>query len=262
MKVYEFGDKSKPIILLLPGTCFTWDGNYSRVIEGLQKSFFVACISYDGFDETEQTEFRSMLEETKKIEDYVKKHYNGRVHTAYGCSLGGSFVGLLVSRRNIIIEHGIIGSSDMDSAGKLAGKLKTKLAMPIIYRFIHNGGFKNKFMKRFMDKRMEQRGEYGREMMRMMGIGSRDLKFITKKSMENQFYSDMITELPEKIDVPGTTIHVFYALKMGEKYRERYYKYFKNPDIIEMDLEHEELLIMYPEEWIAKVEEVSAPLLT
>ena len=50
MKVYEFGDKQKPAILLLPGTCCYWRSNFGHVIEPLQKSFYVCCVSYDGFD--------------------------------------------------------------------------------------------------------------------------------------------------------------------------------------------------------------------
>ncbi|MFQ9150300.1 MAG: hypothetical protein ACLR6B_00735 [Blautia sp.] len=46
------------------------------------------------------------------------------------------------------------------------------------------------------------------------------------------------------IAVPGTTIHVFYALKMGEKYRERYHLYFKNPDIREFDLQARRALLL------------------
>ena len=53
MKVYEFGDKQKPAILLLPGTCCYWRSNFGHVIEPLQKSFYVCCVSYDGFDDTE-----------------------------------------------------------------------------------------------------------------------------------------------------------------------------------------------------------------
>ena len=40
----------------------------------LADSFRVLCVSYDGFDETEQTEFSTMLEETQKIEAYLKTH--------------------------------------------------------------------------------------------------------------------------------------------------------------------------------------------
>lgn len=59
----------------------------------------------------------------------------------------------------------------------------------------------------------------------------------------NQFCTDLYTKVGEKIQAPGTTIHVFYAKKMGKKYLERYHKYFADPDICEYDLQHEELLL-------------------
>ena len=59
----------------------------------------------------------------KKFEQEIKKKYGGRIKAAYGCSLGGSFVSLLIQRRNIHIDHGIIGSSDMDEAGHLMAKI-------------------------------------------------------------------------------------------------------------------------------------------
>ena len=67
MKVYCFGEKEKPVIFLFPGTCCHWKGNFGKVIEPLEEYFRVACVSYDGFDETEQTEFPTMTEETEKI---------------------------------------------------------------------------------------------------------------------------------------------------------------------------------------------------
>ena len=59
MKVYCFGEERKPVIFLFPGTCWSLEGsNFGKVIEPLEEYFRVACVSYDGFDETEQTEFR------------------------------------------------------------------------------------------------------------------------------------------------------------------------------------------------------------
>lgn len=104
MKVYCFGEKEKPVIFLFPGTCCHWKGNFGKVIEPLEEYFRVACVSYDGFDETEQTEFPTMTEETEKIEQYIKKEFGGHICAAYGCSLGGSFVGLLAARGNIHME--------------------------------------------------------------------------------------------------------------------------------------------------------------
>lgn len=61
---------------------------------------------------------------------------------------------------------------------------------------------------------------------------------------------------PTGIDVPGTEIHIFYALKMGEKYRARYLQHFARPVIHELDLQHEELLVRFPERWAALVREI------
>ena len=66
----------------------------------------------------------------KKIEEYIKEHLDGKIFAAYGFSLGGSVVSLLVSRQNIHINHAIIGSSDMDQAPKWLAHLETALLLP------------------------------------------------------------------------------------------------------------------------------------
>ena len=73
----------------------------------LERDFHVLCVSYDGFDETEQTEFPSMLAETEKIEAYLKEHCGGHIRAAYGCSLGGSFVELLAATAALGQERGL-----------------------------------------------------------------------------------------------------------------------------------------------------------
>lgn len=66
MKIYAFGKEDTPVILLLPGTCCHWKGNFLHVIPLLEADFRVLCVSYDGFDETERTEFPTMIDETEK----------------------------------------------------------------------------------------------------------------------------------------------------------------------------------------------------
>ena len=156
MKIYTFGQEAAPVILLLPGTCCHWKGNFGAVIPLLAEQFRVFCVSYDGFDETEQTEFPTMLEETEKLEAYIREHCGGHVRAAYGCSLGGSFVGLLVSRKKIHIDCGILGSSDLDQASALAAGLQTRLLLPLIYPVIRDGRFKSRFLQKRLDRRAEQ----------------------------------------------------------------------------------------------------------
>ena len=253
MKVYSFGDENAPVILLLPGTCCYWKGNFGKVIPLLADDYRVLCISYDGFDETEPTEFPTMTEETEKIEAYIRENCGGHIRAAYGCSLGGSFVGLLAARQNIHMDYGILGSSDLDQASPFAAKLQTNLLLPLIYPVIRDGQFKSRFLQKRLQKREAEMGNYVKAFMDMLG-GPRP--YVTLESCKNQFYSDMVTPLPDKIDVPGTEIHIFYALKMGEKYRERYMRHFAHPVIHEQDLQHEELLARYPEQWAQLVKSI------
>ena len=87
----------------------------------------------------------------------------------------------------------------------------------------------------------------------MFGIDKGGSPWITKQSVYNQFYSDLVTKVQHGIDVPGTTIHVFYATKMGEKYEKRYCTYFKNPDIRRHNMQHEELFCCHSAEWVEEV---------
>ena len=257
MKVYEFGDESNPVIVLLPGTCCYWKMNFGGVIPMLQEKFRVCAVSYDGFDETEGTTFPTMLEEVEKIEDYILEKHGGHICAVYGCSLGGSFVGLLAARGRVTMDHGILGSSDLDQAGKFKTGLLVKIGVPLFYPMIHDGEFKKGFMKKRSEKFMRENGEYGRKFMGMMkGPNGDGMPFVSKQSVANQFGSDMITPLPDNIDPKHGDIHIFYALKMGEQYRGRYLKHFAHPVIHEHDLRHEELLACYPEKWVDEVEKV------
>lgn len=252
MKCYTFGDKHNPVILLLPGTCCHWQRNFGEVIPLLERLFYVVCVSYDGFDETEDTIFPDMMTETKKIEAYIQEYHGGQICAAYGCSLGGSFVGLLVQRRNVHIDHAILGSSDLDQDAAWKAKLKCKIAIPLLHKIVSTGEYP-KALQGLMEKK---RTPYRDKFMAMFGIGNGGLPFIKRESVYNQFYGDLITPLNEQISVLGTTVHCFYAVKMGVEYLNRYQKHFETPVIHRFDMLHEELLVLYPERWAEKVKEI------
>jgi pimeloyl-ACP methyl ester carboxylesterase len=252
MKFYTFGDTQKPAILLLPGTCCHWKRNFGVVIPLLEPDFHVICASFDGFDETENTIFPDMLTETEKIEAYIQDNFAGHICAAYGCSLGGSFIGLLVQRKNIRIDHAILGSSDLDQSAPLPAKLKGKIVCPVLYKMFQTGKLPGWMQKR-LDKKTPEERAYMEPMLKMFGVGRQDMAFVKKESIYNQFYSDLVTPLEDNIDVPGTTVHIFYATKMGEEYEKRYRQHFKNPDIRRYDLQHEELLVCNPENWASEV---------
>lgn len=252
MKFYHFGASNAPVIFLFPGTCCHWKANFEGVIPLLEQDFHVVCVSYDGFDETEQTVFPDMVRETEKIETYIKENFGGHICAAYGCSLGGSFVGLLIQRKNIRMDHGILGSSDLDQSGGMSARFQAWLIGKVLWGMFQKGKLPGFMAKRLEDKPKEDRCYYDK-MLAMFGMNNTRMSFVKRKSIRNQFYSDLITPLEDGIDLPGTAIHCFYAEKMGEKYLERYKKHFKAPDIRCHDMQHEELLICYPQEWIQEV---------
>lgn len=182
MKVYAFGEENAPVILLLPGTCCHWKGNFGHVIPLLSDEYRVLCVSYDGFDETERTEFPTMLEETAKIEDYLKANCVGHIRAAYGCSLGGSFVGLLAARGNIRMDYGILGSSDLDQSSKFAAKLQTNLLLSLMFPMLRDGRFKSPLLQKRVEKQMRQMGDYGAAFLRILG-GARP--YLTQQSCKN-----------------------------------------------------------------------------
>ena len=66
----------------------------------------------------------------------------------------------------------------------------------------------------------------------------------------------MISTLFFFIDTAGNEIYILYALKMGEKYRARYYRYFAYRVLHELDMQHEELLAVHPKEWVELIEDI------
>ena len=72
-------------------------------------------------------------------------------------------------------------------------------------------------------------------------------------SIKNEYYTDLLTWLREDIFVENTKVHFIYANKMGQKYLNRYKKYFRDPDIREFDMQHEQ--------WLFGGEQYTAPVL-
>lgn len=245
MQIYEFGDQDKPVLMLFPGTFCHWKSNFGKVIPLLTKKFFTVCVSYDGFDEAEEMNFVSILLQTEKVEQYIQEHFSGKIYAAYGCSLGGSLVSQIVSRKRVKMSYAIIGSSDFDQSGKIIAAIKTKICVGLCYPLVHDGRFKNWFIQSIFKKYINKADDYVQAFLSVLG----DISFVRKENMKNLYFSDLVTPVSENISVSGTEIHILYAIKMGKKYLKRYYKYFINPIIHKQALRHEELLIMYPQEW-------------
>ncbi|MCR5594227.1 MAG: 2-hydroxy-6-oxo-6-phenylhexa-2,4-dienoate hydrolase [Lachnospiraceae bacterium] len=186
-----------------------------------------------------------MITVTEKIEKYIIDNHGGRLDAALGSSLGSSFVGQLIQRKKIHIDHGIFGSPDLDQSGKVSAKLQSMLVVPLLASFTKNEKKRNK-TKNLLKKTFLMDDEVAEKFMACFS------KF-SPESIKNEYYTDLLTHLEDDINVEHTKAHFIYANKMGEKYLERYKKYFHDPDIREFDMQHEQ--------WLFGGEEYAEPVL-
>ena len=233
MQFVEMGNLSGKALMLLPGTACDYQTNFAAVLDRLGENYHLICVNYDGFDGSDLI-FPDMITVTEKIEKYIIDNHNGRIDGALGSSLGSSFVGQLIQRENIHMDHGIFGSPDLDQSGVLSAKLKSALVTPLLTSFTKSEKKKQKAKTKFIE--LFEMDEKTAEM-----FLSSFSRFKTE-SIKNQFYTDLITYLKDDIHVEGTKVHFIYANKMGEKYKKRYLKYFRDPDIREFNMQHEQWL--------------------
>ena len=244
MKFEEIGNMEGKTLMLLPGTCCDWQTNFGTVLDKLAEKYHLICVNYDGFDGNDEI-FPDMITVTEKIERYIIENHNGRIDGALGSSLGSSFVGQLIQRKNIHMDHGIFGSPDLDQSGKVIAWLQSKLVVPLLTSF--TGSPKRQMRTKEKLKRIFlMSDETANKFMECFA------KF-SPESIKNEYYTDLITHLEENINVEHTRAHFIYANKMGEKYLKRYRKYFYNPDIREFDMQHEQ--------WLLGEEQYSVPVL-
>jgi hypothetical protein len=233
MQFEEMGNMSGKTLMLLPGTCCDWQTNFERVIPVLSEKYHLICVNYDGFEGSDVI-FPDMITVTEKIEQYIQTKHNGRLDGAIGSSLGSSFVGQLVQRENVHIDHAIFGSPDLDQSGKASAWLQSKLVVPLLTSFTKSEK-KQKKTKESLKKMFLMDDEVADKFMACFS------KF-NPESIKNEYYTDLLTHLKDDINVEHTKAHFIYANQMGEKYLNRYKKYFHDPDIREFDMQHEQWL--------------------
>ena len=233
MQFDVMGNADGKTIMLLPGTACNYQMNFGSVLEDLGSRYRLICVNYDGFDGSGSI-FPDMLTVTEKIERYIRENENGRLDGAIGSSLGSSFVGQLIQRQNVHLDHGIFGSPDLDQSGKLSAWLQSKLVVPLLTSFTGSEKKREK-SKNLLKKTFEMTDETADRFMNCFASFS-------PESIKNEYYTDLLTWLDEDIHVEHTMVHFIYAKKMGEKYLKRYKRYFRDPEIREFDMQHEQWL--------------------
>ncbi|MBQ9608001.1 MAG: alpha/beta hydrolase [Lachnospiraceae bacterium] len=89
MKYFEFGKENKTTLLLLHGVDTTWQMSFEKFIDVAKKKYHIIAVAEDGFNTDEpDVDAVSVIEEAKKITEYLVENFDGKVDIILGESLG------------------------------------------------------------------------------------------------------------------------------------------------------------------------------
>jgi pimeloyl-ACP methyl ester carboxylesterase len=121
----EFGNKDKPVIILLHGGGLSW-WSWKAQIEALKKDYYVVVLVIDGHGEAWDTTFVSIENSAQQVIKHIKENYNGKVFAICGLSIGAQIVVEILSRECDIAENAVI-----ESALVYPMKMTTALTVPM-----------------------------------------------------------------------------------------------------------------------------------
>ena len=107
-----FGKEGAPVVLLIPGLGVSYE-IFHPLIDLLKDRFQVVAMEVDGFVIGTQTRFTSVDGQAGKAIDYIKKHHGGKICCAYGLSLGGKILSIILERDEVKIEHSIMDAAPL-----------------------------------------------------------------------------------------------------------------------------------------------------
>ncbi len=126
MKIKEFGNESKPVIILIHGGGLGYR-SWNKVIEEIKNDFCIKTVIIDGHGEDFESDFISIEETASKIESYFKSIGISKVHGICGLSIGAQITVELLSRNAELAENWLIESALVIKMEKI-----TKLVLPLI----------------------------------------------------------------------------------------------------------------------------------
>lgn len=88
MKYFEFGKENEKLAVILHGGGTSYLGA-EPTAKLLGEKYHVILAAYDGFNPSEpETTFRSVMDEARRLGDYVIENYQGKIDILYGISFG------------------------------------------------------------------------------------------------------------------------------------------------------------------------------
>ncbi len=131
MTFHTYGELSAPVMVLIHGVLTPWQ-IWEEHIAHYKDSFRVIAVELDAHDEDEASEFISVQDEAKKIEDYLIEGYEGRVFAVCGLSMGGVIAHEIWKNGRVHIEKLVMDGAPLKAMPNIAIKFMTGNYLKII----------------------------------------------------------------------------------------------------------------------------------
>jgi len=144
MDVHEFGEKTNPKIVLIPGNLMTWK-QFEDLIPLLSDDFYVTAISTDGYDGSGTTTFTTAQASADHLAEYIREKHDGHIDLVFGESMGCATALMLFHSQKVHVGSMILNGAQNMDIGPLNGLLK---------KTIPNGQYR-------MARKFQETGETG-----------------------------------------------------------------------------------------------------
>lgn len=126
MDVHEFGEKTNPKIVLIPGNLMTWE-QFEDLIPLLRDDFHIIAISTDGYDGSGETTFTTAQASADHLAEYIREKQDGRVDLVFGESMGCATALVLFHDQKVQVGSMILNGGQNMDVGPLNRLLKKSI---------------------------------------------------------------------------------------------------------------------------------------
>ncbi len=218
MRILEYGNINKPVIILIHG----FESPYQiwrDYIEHYKERYLIIVPVLPGHDVLEKSEFISFDAAAKEIEDYCISKTIDCICAVYGMSMGGILASCLWKNKRLAFEKIILESSPLLSFDKTVTKMLTSQYLSIT----------KKARKR--DEKVLRKAVNSMVTEEMLDVFLELLDNISDTTIKKYLHEVGQFKLPADINTQNTQIVYFYGGKVNElifrytaKYIRRNYK--------------------------------------
>lgn len=245
MNFKTFGDPKNKIMVLIHGVMTPWQ-IWQKQADEFMRHYFVIIPVLDAHDEECPSEFVSLEDEARKIEDYILENYGDRVYALCGLSMGGAIANVIFGNGRLKVDRLVFDGAPLIPLNKLMIKMMTASYLSILHgsqkrdeRTLEN------FKKNFLPE------EYLESFLKFTDT-------MSDESMKNIVNSALSGKMTEKGD-KDTRILFFHGTKGNEAAAKRSAAlvkgFYPNTEVCCLKgYAHCELCVYKTDDWIERVE--------